>query len=73
MGTQSLAWHANLSIFGVSVVDTCNVATKSLTYEATSRVLLCALDEDIINNDLDSRPTIPQSNITGGIASLATF
>ena len=73
MGTHSWERNVNLGIFGVSVVDTCNVATKSLTYEANSRVLLCALDEDIINNDLDSRPTIPQSNITGGIASLATF
>ena len=37
--------RANLRIFGVSVVDTYNVATQSLYYEDTSHLFFCNLDE----------------------------
>ena len=46
-----------MSIFGVSVADTYNVATKPISYEETFHIFLCDLAEDVINDDLNSRPT----------------
>ena len=51
--------YFNLIVFGVSIFYTYNVATKFLTYEDNYRVLLYALDEDIINNDKYFRTTRP--------------
>ena len=62
-----------MSIFGVSKDDTHNVDTQSLSYEETCNVLLCDLYEDVIDNDLDSRPTRPPPYITGRIASRVPF
>ena len=55
----------NMDIFGVSVLGSYNFDTKSLSYERTSCVLFCALDEYIIDKDLDSRPARPPPKITG--------
>ena len=55
--THSWDRHVNMSIFRVSVVDTYNVATQYLAYEGTSSVLLCALDEEMIYNNMDSGST----------------
>ena len=52
-------------MFGVSVVDTYNVATQSLEYEDTSHEFFCDLTENTIDNGVDSRPYIPSSWITG--------
>ena len=42
--TYSWYWHVNLSIFGVSVVDTSNYSTPFLKYEETYYVFFFALD-----------------------------
>ena len=42
-----------MRIFGVSVAENYIVATQSLAYEETYHVLVCALDEYIIDDDLD--------------------
>ena len=62
--TYSRYQSFNLSIFGVSVVDTYNVATQYLEYEETSRAFFFALVEERINDDLGSRPTRPPSKRT---------
>ena len=67
-GTHSWDNHINMSIFGAFVVDTYSFATQSLTYEDTSRVFFFALYEEMINNNIDSRPIKPPSNRTGRIA-----
>ena len=53
-----------MSIFGVYFVDTGNISTHYISHEETSNIILCALDEEMINNDLDSRPTRTPQNIT---------
>ena len=53
MGTRSWDQRDNLSIFSVSVVGTYNVDTQYPTYEETSCVLFCALDEESIDNNMD--------------------
>ena len=44
LGTHNLD-HVNLSVFGVSVVDTYNFATQYLSYENTSRLLFFPVAE----------------------------
>ena len=58
-----------LSIFGVSVVETYNVATQFLAYEDTSHVFFYALSEWMIDNDLYLSPTRPPSKRTSRSAS----
>ena len=65
MGDHDWFWRVNLSMVGVSVIDSYNVATKYLSYEDTSNALLCDLNGDIIGNDMDSSPTRPPSCRTG--------
>ena len=65
MGTYSWDKYVNLHIFIVPVLDTYNVATRSLAYEDTSSLFFCDLDEEMIDNDIDSRPTVPPSKRTG--------
>ena len=43
--THILDQSVNLSIFGVSVVETYNKATQYMAYEDTSNELFCALGE----------------------------
>ena len=50
-----------MSILGVSVVDTDNVATQSMVYEDTSHALFFDLSEDMINNNLYQMTTITPS------------
>ena len=69
LGTHIWYLSVNMSIFVVSVVDTYNVATKSLAYEETYNLFLYDLAEDKIDKDLYSRPIRPPSKITGGSAS----
>ena len=45
LGTHSWDTGFNMSIFGVSVVETYNVSTQSLSYENTSHVMFCDLSE----------------------------
>ena len=59
LGTKCWYRRVNISIFCVSIFYTYNVATQSLEYEETYHGLFCDLDEEVINNNLDSRPTIP--------------
>ena len=73
MDTRSWDRHVNLGIFCVSVVYNYNIDTQSLSYEMTSCVLFCALSEDVIDNDLDSRPARPPPKITGRITFLITI
>ena len=65
MGTQSWYQRVNLIIFGVYFVETYNEATKYMTYKETSHASLCFLAEEIIDNDLNSRPIRPPLRITG--------
>ena len=65
LGTYSWDKLVNLCIFSVPVFDTYNVATHSLAYGDTSSLFFCALDEEMIDNDIDSRPTVPPSKRTG--------
>ena len=58
-----------MSIFGVYVVETYNVAAQYLVYKENSHILFGDMDEYLINNDINSRPTIPQSKRTGRSAS----
>ena len=69
MGNHTWDKYVNMSIFGVSVVDTYNFATQSISYEDTSRVLLCDLSEDMTDNDINLSPTTPSSNRTVRSAS----
>ena len=48
-----------MSIFGVYVVDTHNIATQYMEYEDTSNVLFCDLAEDMNDKGLYSRPNTP--------------
>ena len=61
MDTHSWDKHVDLSIFGVYIVDTYNVATTYII----SNVFFCILSEEIINTNLGSRPTRPTSKKTG--------
>ena len=48
-----------MSIFCVYAVDTHNIATQYMEYEDTSNVLLCALDEEMIDINIYARPNRP--------------
>ena len=52
-------------VFGVSVVETYNLATQSLAYEETYHALFYALNEEIIDKNIASRPNILPSRRTG--------
>ena len=65
MGTHIWNWRVDMGIFGVYFLDTYNVTTQSITYEETYHVLLFALAEDMVDNNLYLRPTILPSNRTG--------
>ena len=56
MNSVSQSWEkrGNLSIFGVYVVETYNVATWSVDYGDNYHILLCALDKDMINTNINS-------------------
>ena len=69
LGTHNGNKCVILSIFGLSFVDTYNVATKSLNYEDNYHVLFYDFGEYMIDNYLDSSPTRPPSKITGRSAS----
>ena len=57
LGTCSWDKRVNMGIFGVSVVDTYNVATQYLAGEINYHVLFCDFSEEIIDNNFDSIPT----------------
>ena len=52
LGTKIRDKCVYMSIFGVSVVDTYNVATKYLTYEETSNVFFCDFSEETIHDNM---------------------
>ena len=56
MVTQSWCQGVNPGTSGVSVVDTYDVETQYMEYEDTSNELLYDFTEDMIDNDLNSRP-----------------
>ena len=58
---NSNSWdkRVNMSIFGISVFCTCNVTTNYLAYEYNFCVFFYDLSEEMIDNDLDSRPNTP--------------
>ena len=70
MVTTSWVQCVNPSIVRIYIVDTYNVANQYLSYEKTSHVLLCDFSEEMINKDLDPRPTRPKSNRNLKSASL---
>ena len=53
LGTHYWDHNVNMSIFGVSVVDTYNIATKSLIYEDTSNTFFCYFSEVMTDNAID--------------------
>ena len=69
MGTYDQDKREKMSIFGFFVVEIYNVTKQSLEYEDNSNEFFCHFSEDIIENDMNSRPTRPPSWRTGKIKS----
>ena len=61
LGAHIWDQHLNMSIFNVYFFETYNVAKKYLTYEENYHAFFCTLAEEVVSNDLDSRPTRPPS------------
>ena len=65
LGTHYWYQRVKLSILGVYIVETYNLATQSLSYEETYNTFFCGFSEEMIDNDHYLIPTRPLYHITG--------
>ena len=73
LGTHSWEKCVNIRILGVSDVETYKTNNQSLAYEHTSCVLFWVFYEEMIDNNINSRPTRLPSDKTGRNALSVSF